>query len=263
MKARPQDVVLVFAQDPILVARLARHLRAHGFGAFSATSVAEGLSLMQLLQPKVVVLNPTSKEGYALLHDSTSSWETMRIVAMVDSEVSAQKAREMGIEEVIMDDDPRSVVDEVSLLLHEEPLSLESVGTRILVVDDEAEILEVLSELLSRRGYPVVTASSGPEALDIIDHDAGIGLVLLDVILPSMGGIETLKELKRRHRQLHVIMISAMADAVIALQAVELGAFDFILKPIDPEALEARIIACIAAGDFHQLRWWKRFGATP
>lgn len=247
----------------MLVERLIQGLRAHGFVAFGATNVAEGTRSMDLLQPNVVVLDPASAEGHALLHDPSTGWQSIGLVAIAESDVDVQKAREMGIDEVVMGEDIIGVVDAVSLLVREESAPAQSDGTRILIVDDETEILDILAELLGRCGYPVVTARSGPEALEIIDHDPGIGLVLLDVILPLMGGIETLKELKRRHRHLNVIMMSAMADAEIAHHAVELGAFDFILKPIDQQELEERIIACIASGEFHQVRWWKRFGATP
>lgn len=58
------------------------------------------------------------------------------------------------------------------------------------------------------------------------------------------------------------MMMSAMADETLTHRRVELGAYDFIQKPIDPDDLEQRIIACLASGEFHQLPWWKRLGNT-
>ena len=115
---------------------------------------------------------------------------------------------------------------------------------RVLIVDDEVEILDILSSFLTDRGYDVVTANRGEQALETVDDDPEIGVVLLDVVMPGRDGIEILRELMQRDSHPHVIMMTARADEKI-FEAVRLGAVDYVLKPIDFEALDATLAASI------------------
>ena len=115
---------------------------------------------------------------------------------------------------------------------------------RILIVDDELEILSIVSAFLTDRGYDCVTASSGDEALELVVTDFEIGLVLLDVVMPGRDGIETLKELMRLDPRPQVVMMTARADEKI-FAAVRNGAIDYILKPIDFEALVATVASTV------------------
>jgi CheY-like chemotaxis protein len=250
--------VLVFAKDVPLVDRIVKNLKAYDLRAFGETSVAEAIHSMRSLEPEVVVADPTSEECIALLQDKNDR-KSIVLVAVVESEESAQKAAEMGIDEVFLCDDDGAIADAVLDRLQQPPSS--AVGARILIVDDEPEIREILSNVLSRQGYTVIEAKSGKEALELVDQGPEIDLVLLDLILPQQGGIEILKELKSRHPQLAVIMMSGLADAEIVRFSSRLGAFDFITKPIDYSALYERVIAGLASAEFHRKPWWKRFRA--
>ena len=126
--------------------------------------------------------------------------------------------------------------------------------TQILVVDDEAAIREVLIEFLSDHGYAVQGAADGREGLQM----AGVlrpQVILLDIAMPGMNGIETLKRLRKEAPQAAVIMISGHADHDQALQALDLGAYDFIQKPLDFRYLERTLLAKILTvepdGDQH------------
>lgn len=101
----------------------------------------------------------------------------------------------------------------------------------ILVVDDEESICLVLKGILSDEGYEVITAGSGEECLDIIEEELP-DLVLLDIWLPGIDGIETLKQVKSRHPHIQVIIMSGHGTIESAVKATKLGAFDFIEKPI-------------------------------
>ncbi len=238
-----------------------RSLKAHGFTAFGAATIDESVSAMEILRPEVLVVDPASDECSALL-DSASGWQTLGLVAVAETDAAAQRAREMGIEDVVMSDDTSALVDAVLDLLGEtDEAPPPDQHTRILVADDEEEILDILTDVLTRRGYAVVRASSGQEALEVVERDPGISMVLLDLIMPG-GGIETLKEMKRRYPHITVILMSGVADAAIAHHAVRLGAFDYILKPLDPDELEGRIIAGLAAEEFHHLPWWQRLSES-
>ncbi len=101
----------------------------------------------------------------------------------------------------------------------------------ILVVDDETSILKSLGGLLKDEGYDVVTASNGYEALKIIETQSP-DLVLLDIWMPGMDGIETLKEIKGEHPYLPVVIITGHGNIETAVRATKLGAFDLIEKPL-------------------------------
>ncbi len=101
----------------------------------------------------------------------------------------------------------------------------------VLVVDDEKQIRDSLEGVLTDEGFGVVVAGSGEEALDVIADDPP-DLVLLDIWLPGIDGMETLKRIKASHPVVPVIMISGHANIETAVRATKLGAFDFIEKPL-------------------------------
>lgn len=101
----------------------------------------------------------------------------------------------------------------------------------ILVVDDEESICLSLKGILSDEGYEVLTAQSGEECLDLIEEDLP-SLVLLDIWLPGIDGIETLKRIKSKYPKMQVIMISGHGSVESAVKTTKLGAFDFIEKPL-------------------------------
>ena len=106
--------------------------------------------------------------------------------------------------------------------------------SHILVIDDEPGIRTVLRDVLNDEGYRVTVAEDGFEGLDIL-RERTIDLVLLDVWLPNKGGIDVLKEIKASWPDREVIIISGHANIVLAVQAVKIGAFDFLEKPLSLE----------------------------
>ncbi|MCX7983243.1 MAG: sigma-54 dependent transcriptional regulator [Syntrophales bacterium] len=104
----------------------------------------------------------------------------------------------------------------------------------ILIVDDEESILKSLGAILADEGYEVFTAESGEQALKIIDEELP-SLVLLDIWLPGIDGLEVLKRIKTEYPQIMVIMMSGHGTIETAVKATKLGAFDFIEKPLSLE----------------------------
>ncbi|UCF99854.1 MAG: sigma-54-dependent Fis family transcriptional regulator [Spirochaetaceae bacterium] len=104
----------------------------------------------------------------------------------------------------------------------------------ILVVDDEKGIREVLQDVLGDEGHRVIAVEDGFRALEILEE--GIAdLVILDVWLPNMGGIDVLKRIRERWPEIEVVVISGHANINMAVQAVKIGAFDFLEKPLSLE----------------------------
>ena len=104
--------------------------------------------------------------------------------------------------------------------------------SKILLVDDEPGVLKFLSVELAKRGYEVETALSGEEAIEKIKETNPV-LMLLDIQMPGMGGIETLRQAKEIDPHLGVVMVTAVNEEEIAQEAIKLGAHDYITKPID------------------------------
>ncbi|HSD65582.1 MAG TPA: protein kinase [Vicinamibacteria bacterium] len=113
---------------------------------------------------------------------------------------------------------------------------------RILVVDDLPANRDLMSRRLERSGFRVVCAASGPEALDLLKRDP-VDLVLLDIMMPGMTGFEVLKtvRLTRSPAALPVIMVTAKTDSVDVVEALSLGANDYVTKPVDYPVALARI----------------------
>jgi DNA-binding NtrC family response regulator len=111
---------------------------------------------------------------------------------------------------------------------------------RVLLVDDEAEFLETLCKRLARREVEAFTASSGEAALAFLTADE-VDVVVLDVKMPGMDGIETLKRIKELRPEQEVIMLTGHASMEAAIQGMQLGAFDYIMKPTDISQLLYKI----------------------
>jgi DNA-binding NtrC family response regulator len=106
----------------------------------------------------------------------------------------------------------------------------------VLLVDDELEFLETLVKRLTKRGLNISTAKSGEDALKIIGGK-GIDVVVLDVRMPGMDGIQTLREIKKIDPLMEVIMLTGHASVEVAIEGMELGAFDYLMKPADIDEL--------------------------
>jgi two-component system response regulator (stage 0 sporulation protein F) len=108
---------------------------------------------------------------------------------------------------------------------------------KVLVVDDEPDAVELLEEFLTAKGYEVTTAFNGEEALRKVKTDRP-HLILLDVRMPGMNGLETLRQIRQIDQEVGVIMVTAVNEEETGRQALELGAFDYLVKPLDLQYLE-------------------------
>ncbi len=115
---------------------------------------------------------------------------------------------------------------------------------RMLLVDDEARFVETLSKRLTARGFEVAQAFSGQEALSRLATDE-CDVVLLDVRMPGMDGLETLRAIRREHPLVKVILLSGHASINAAVEGMRLGASDYLLKPVDLEDLLGRMESAV------------------
>lgn len=113
-------------------------------------------------------------------------------------------------------------------------------GLRVLLVDDEEDIIEVIQDRLEAYGFTVVTAGTGLEALKKLSTEKFDG-VFLDVRMPEMGGIEALEEIRKRDQTIPIIIITSSTTREAAVDALAKGANEYILKPFEWEDLKAKI----------------------
>lgn len=103
---------------------------------------------------------------------------------------------------------------------------------KILIVDDDENNVVLINEILASEGHKLFSAANGLEALRILEEE-DIHLVISDIRMPQMDGIETLKEIKKRKPHLEVILMTAFGEVKSYLDAMDLGAFDYFNKPFD------------------------------
>lgn len=118
---------------------------------------------------------------------------------------------------------------------------------KILVVDDDPEVRMATRDFLSIKGYDVAVAEGGCEALRMLDASPA-DVVLLDVAMPDMDGMETLKRIVAAHPAMPVIMVTANADIEITSKVLQLGAADYVPKPFDLDYLDQAISIQLSAG---------------
>jgi DNA-binding NtrC family response regulator len=112
---------------------------------------------------------------------------------------------------------------------------------KVLLVDDEAPFVEALAKRLDKRGLEVIVAYSASEALQKLSEVGHIDVVVLDVKMPGMDGIEALKHIKTSYPMVEVIMLTGHATVESAIDGMKLGALDYLMKPCDMEVLMAKV----------------------
>src|SRR5579864_730365 len=115
--------------------------------------------------------------------------------------------------------------------------------THILIVDDEPNLVELLSGYLRREGYEITTAGDGPTALALA-RSLDPGLIVLDVMLPGMDGIEVCRQI-RRFSDAYILMLTARTEEIDKIIGLSVGADDYVTKPFSPREVVARVKALL------------------
>ena len=252
--------ILIVDRERILVDLLTRALSSPELTVLGTTSAEEAARLVDLYGPELLVINPAIQNGIPFIASIRSAPVKVNVVALTDSDEIRERAQKTGVEKLV---DRNAGLDalvaairgslqkDLAVLGHDGRIS-------ILIVDDEEEIRGLLSEFLGARGYAVSIAKNGQEGAVSVESDPSLQIVLLDVSMPIMGGMEALSYIMSRDPHPSVIMMTAVADREIARQAIKIGAFDYILKPFDFAAIESSITACLSYSEYQKQPWWKR-----
>jgi DNA-binding NtrC family response regulator len=122
----------------------------------------------------------------------------------------------------------------------------------VLFVDDEVPFVEAMSRRLKKRDISIVTSFSGLEALDVLEKDRNVEVVILDVKMPGMDGIETLGEIRKRFPLVEVVMLTGHATVETGIEGMKLGAFDYLMKPCDMDVLLDKLKGAVARKRKHE-----------
>jgi DNA-binding NtrC family response regulator len=123
---------------------------------------------------------------------------------------------------------------------------------KILLVDDEVPFVETMVKRLSRRNLDVIPAFSGEESIKLLDKHQDMEVVILDVKMPGMDGVETLKHIKTKYPLVEVIMLTGHGTVASAVEGMKLGAFDYLMKPCDIEQLVLKVTEAAAVKRQHE-----------
>lgn len=125
-------------------------------------------------------------------------------------------------------------------------------STSVLLVDDEVPFVEAMTRRLTKRNLNVATAYSGTDALEMLHKQTKVDVVILDVKMPGLDGIETLKEIKKEHPLVEVIMLTGHATVESAIEGMKLGAYDYLMKPCDIDQLMTKVKEAKAKKSLHE-----------
>lgn len=258
---RDAMAALVVEPQRMLVDLLVQALKTAGLTASGATSVSEARSRFEQLRPGLVVIDPEIAEGGAFLEMILGGQEPPNVVAIVDSAAGRSQSEAAGIEMIAdksagLDALVAAIRSAVDLDLRAGAADEEA--DRLLIVDDDERIRLAVGENLRGRGFFVHQAASGREALDVLGRDGSIRVVLLDVSMPGMGGMEVLREIVKMNPHPGVIMLTGVEDAEIAQQAIRQGAFHYVVKSSDLDVLASSISTCLELEVYEKKPWWKR-----
>jgi len=254
----PKSTILVVDKEKMLVDLLTRALFSDEVAAVGTTSAEEALKLVDVHAPALVVVDPTVAGGFALI-DAVLRKKS-KVVAVSGSPEITESLKKEGVTDIVDRNAGFETLIAAIRRLLEAPVRVmgRDDSVHVLVTDDEDEIRNVLFEFLITKGYNVKTGKNGFDAVKIVNEDPALQVVLLDVSMPEMGGMEALQYIMERDNPPSVIMMTAVADREIARQAMKTGAFDYILKPFDFASIDASIMACLSHKEFQKQPWWKR-----
>jgi len=251
---RNNRVLLIVDRWPTTVANLSQALKRTDLRIIGTVDPKEAVDCLETQNPGAIIIDPEVRGGQVLL-ERTRQTPGLFVIVTTKSDETARSVRALGFEDVVIKDDHfvGNILDAYGRFDGERTPDAQGYRLRVLVVDDHPDMLDLFASYLSSRGCDVLTAEDGESALRSLDWERTIDVVSLDMMLPGIDGIETLDAIMRRKDPPGVLMVSALSDDRIARRARDLGAFEYLTKPVDMDRYEASLIAC-AEGRKHVTR---------
>ena len=247
--------ILVIDDDVSSLELLEDRLKASGYDVITASDGEMGLAMAQDHKPDLVIMDILlpRMNGFQLCQrikadPALASVPIMMLTAVYVDEVDKEKGLQVGAERYLMKADvymskpflSDRLLDNVRVLLGERRPEELILKEKVLVIDDDPAILELLQVRLEAKGYEVITTLDGEKGLKMIASEKP-NVVILDIQLPRMSGIDVLTKIREDKPHLPVVMITAYGSEKIAIESMRRGANDYITKPIDHKELSMRI----------------------
>ena len=247
-----QRLIVLVESDRASRQRLSSVLRRRGFLVIAVRSNRRAIIVLKHERPSVVLADPdASNHDDDLIERIRSSDAKLPIILLHRNGDTTARAYPAGEVQASLSTDVSEdrLVQEVERWLNAPPPRAR--GERwpgsILVADDEPKLRQILEEFLHLHGFTVLTAASGHEALErFLSHAPTV--VLLDIRMPGMDGIETLRQMKAAQPDAVVIMMTGLEEEGLMTQALALGAYDYVIKPFDWTYLESTLLSRIILG---------------
>ncbi|MDO8547578.1 MAG: response regulator [Nitrospirales bacterium] len=243
--------ILVIDDERMLCDLLQEMLRRHGHEVFTAYSGQEGIQAFQRHRPQFTLLDLHLPDMNGIEALTRIREHDPKAVAMIltgaGSDKLERQARDLGVTDFLIKGlSPEVLISAVARALQPpvQPASPESGGgiprtshdESILVVDDERQICELLKKYLTNQGFRVHTAQDGPTALAMADLERP-QLIVLDIYMPGMTGVEVLRKLRAKKFPGGVMMLTGCEDHALLKEALDLESLDIIGKPFDLERI--------------------------
>jgi DNA-binding response OmpR family regulator len=239
--------ILLVDQDRLLKDLLAEALTSDICEVLDGSSISDAKTAMVHQAPDLCIVDAQLNEAIPFILNLQVA--KMPVIALVNTDRVRDQLRMAEIRVADRRGSLAALIDAIQSAIDLQ-IRVETDGAQhVLVVDDEEEIRSILSQFLTSRGYATSAARDGIEALKILNRNPDIAVVLLDITMPRMSGLETLTKIMQRQPHPGVIMVSAGADTAVAQRTLNLGAFAYILKPPDFSEVEATVSACIACSE--------------
>lgn len=252
----PSPTILCVDDDPEVLEILHQYLTALGYRVITATNGVEAFLQAWQQRPRAVILDLFMPRlgGLGALHRIRRLDPNIAVVIMSGIENAVEIVTEAGVAVAGALAKPFDLSHLLGVLVEagvlpartlpggapaeESPGGRPAVRRRVLVVDDEVDVRDVLIEYLEAKGFEAVGAASGEEALERLPAYRP-DIVLLDINMPGLSGLETLRKIKALPQETCVVMASGQGDEEVARRALVLGAADYIRKPLDLAYVEA------------------------
>jgi len=218
---------------------ISHYLQRHGFETDFALNGEEGLEKIRFIRPDLVLCD--------IFLPGLNGMEILKMIKEYNPDISVIMLTGYGSMETVLEclklgayDYLAKPIDLEKLLMviKEALVKKEQIVSqkKILIVDDERQLLESISVRLKASGYAVFTAENGIEGIDKF-KEIFPDLVILDIMMPGLSGLDTLKEIKELRKEIPVIILTAYGTPQSAIEALKLGAYDYLAKPFNTQTL--------------------------
>jgi len=272
---RAEDIKVLIVEDEALVSEIVRRaLESAGYlVSGSAASGAEALEMVLASRPDVVIMDIDLPDLDGLeVARRLQAAQPLPVVVLTAHETPELIARAAtaGVGAYLTKPPNARELDRAIRIsvarfadlqsLRREKVTLEAASQpKVMFVDDDEEARQMYTLLLRRAGYTVVAVSSAEEALRRMD-DAPVDLIVSDIMMPGLSGLDLLKKIQVQRPDCAVILITAYANVEMAVQALHAGAFDYLMKPVETQKL---LDTLARAGEALRWRWKHKLGAPP